>query len=52
MTDTYGTISTEDSTGNALKNPSTQPARHIFADDVYTHLEQISSKEEMDINSN
>jgi hypothetical protein len=50
--DIYGTISMVDSTGNAPKNTSTQPVRYIFADDVYTNLEQISAKEAIDINSN
>ncbi len=50
-TDTYGTISTVNFTGNALKSTSTQPVRYIFADAVYTNLEQISAKEAMDINS-
>jgi hypothetical protein len=49
--DTYGIISTVDSTGNAPKSTSTQPVRYIFADDVHTNLEQISAKEAMDINS-
>ncbi len=30
----YGTISTVDSTGNALKSPSTQPVHHIVTDEV------------------
>ncbi len=51
-TDTHHTTSTVDSTGNAPKNTSTQAVRYIFADDVYTNLEQISAKEVMDINSN
>ncbi len=50
--DTYGTISMVDSTGNAPKSSSAQPVHYIFADDVYTNLEQISAKEAMDINSN
>jgi hypothetical protein len=50
--DIYGTISMVDSTGNAPKSTSTQPVRYIFADDVYTNLEQISAKVVMDINSN
>jgi len=41
-----------DSTGNAPNNTSTQPVHYIFADDVYTNLEQISAKEAMDINFN
>jgi hypothetical protein len=41
-----------DSAGNAPKNTSTQTVRYIFADDVYTNLEQISAKEAMDVNSN
>jgi hypothetical protein len=45
-------MSTVDSTGNAPKSTSTQTVCYIFADDVYTHLEQISAKEAMDINSN
>ncbi len=31
--DLYGTISTVDSTGNAPKNPSTQPVCHIVTDE-------------------
>jgi hypothetical protein len=31
---------------------STQPVRYIFADDIYTNLEQISAKEAIDINPN
>jgi hypothetical protein len=50
-TDTYGTISMVDSTGNAPKSTSTQSVRYFFADDVYTNLEQISAKEAIDINS-
>jgi hypothetical protein len=50
--DTYGTISMVDSTGNAPKSTCTQTVRYIFADDVYTNLEQICAKEAMDINSN
>jgi hypothetical protein len=42
----YSTISMVDFTGNAPKNTSTQPVCYIFADDVYTNLEQISSKEQ------
>jgi hypothetical protein len=41
-----------DSTGNEPKSISTQTVCYIFADDVYTNLEQISAKEAMDINSN
>jgi hypothetical protein len=52
MTDTYSTVSIVDSTGNAPKSPNTQTVRFIFADDVYTNLEQISAKEAMDSNSN
>jgi hypothetical protein len=51
-TDTYSTISMVDSTANAPKSTSTQTVCFIFADDVYTNLEQISAKEAMDINSN
>ncbi len=51
-TDTLSTMSIINSTGNAPKSTSTQPVRYIFADDVYTNLEQISAKEAMDINSN
>jgi hypothetical protein len=51
-TDTHSTISKVDSTGNAPKSTSTQPGHYIFADDVYTNLEQISAKKAMDINSN
>jgi hypothetical protein len=40
------------STGSAPKSTSTKPVCYIFADDVYTNLEQISAKEAMDINSN
>ncbi len=50
--DLYGTISTVDSTGNAPKNPSTQPVCHIITDEVYTYLVQLSTKEAMDIKSN
>ncbi len=49
--DTYGTISMVDSTGNAPKSTNTQSVCYIFADDVYTNLEQTSAKEAMDINS-
>jgi hypothetical protein len=45
-------LSTVDSTGNAPKSTSTQPVCYIFADDIYTNLEQINAKEAMDINSN
>jgi hypothetical protein len=41
-----------DSTGNAPNNTSTQHVHYIFADDVYTNLEQISANEAIDINSN
>jgi hypothetical protein len=42
-----------DSTGNALKSPSTKPVHHIVADEeVYTNLVQLSTKEAMDIKSN
>jgi hypothetical protein len=51
-TDTYSTISMVDSTGNAPNNTSTQPVCYIFADDVYTNLEQITAKEARDINMN
>jgi hypothetical protein len=47
--DLYGTISMVDSIGNAPKNPSTQPVRHIVTDEVYTNLVQLSTKEAMDI---
>jgi hypothetical protein len=40
------------STGNAPNNTSTQPIQYIFANDVYTSLEQISAKEAKDINKN
>ncbi len=50
--DLYGTISTVDSTGNAPKNPSTQPVCHIVTDEVYTNLVQLSIEEAMDIKSN
>ncbi len=36
-------MSTVDSTGNAPNSISTQPVRYIFADYVYTNLEQISA---------
>jgi hypothetical protein len=39
--DLYGTISMVDSTGNAPKNPSTQPVRHIVTDEVYINLVQL-----------
>ncbi len=39
-TDTYSTISRADSTGNAPNNTSTHLVRSIFADDVYTNLEE------------
>ncbi len=42
-TDTYSTISMVDSTGNAPNNNSIQPVHYIFADDIYTNLEQISA---------
>jgi hypothetical protein len=51
-TDTYSTISTVDSTGNAPKSTSTQPVHYIFADDICTNLEKISAKKAMDINFN
>ncbi len=51
-TDIYGTISSVDSTGNTPKSISTQPVCYIFADDVYTNMEQVSAKEAMDINPN
>jgi hypothetical protein len=50
--DTYDTISMVNPTGKAPKNTSTQTVCYIFADDVYTNLEQISAKDAMDINSN
>jgi hypothetical protein len=50
--DPYCTISMVDSTGNAPKNPSTQPVHHIVTDEVYTNLVQLSTKEAMDIKSN
>ncbi len=52
MTDTYSMISMVNSTVNAPKSTSTQPVHCIFADDVYTNLEQGNAKEAMDINSN
>ncbi len=50
--DIYGTISMVDFTGNAPKSTSAQAVCYIFADDVCTNLEQISAKEEKDINFN
>jgi hypothetical protein len=50
--DFYGTISTEKSTGNALKNISTQSMCHIVTDEVYTNLDQPNAKEAMDVQSN
>jgi hypothetical protein len=50
--DLYGTISMVDCPGNAPKNPSTQPVRHIITGEVYTNLVQLSTKEAMDIKSN
>ncbi len=44
-TDNYSTISMVDSTGNAPNSTSTYLVHYIFADDVYTNLEQISAKE-------
>jgi hypothetical protein len=41
-----------DSTGNVPNSISTHLLHYIFADDVYTNLEQISAKKAMDINSN
>jgi hypothetical protein len=41
-----------DSTGNASNNTSTHLVHYIFAGDAYTNLEQISAKEELDIDSN
>jgi hypothetical protein len=52
MTDIYSTNSMVDSTRNAPKSISKQPVHYIFADDVYTSLEQISAKEALNINSN
>jgi hypothetical protein len=51
-TDTHNTISRADSTGNALNNTSAQFVHYIFADDVYSNLEQVSAKEARDINKN
>ncbi len=50
--DFYSTISSEKSTGNAPKKPSTQPVYHIVTDEVYTNLEQSNAKEAMDVKSN
>jgi hypothetical protein len=50
--DLYGTISMVDSTGNAPKNPSTQPMSHIVTDEVYANLVHLSTKEAMDNKSN
>jgi hypothetical protein len=41
-----------ESTGDVPNNTTTQPARYIFADDVYTNLEQFSAKEAKDFNKN
>jgi hypothetical protein len=41
-----------DSTGNTPHSTSTHLVHYIFAEDVYTNLEQISAKEAMDISSN
>jgi hypothetical protein len=41
-----------DSTGNAPNSTSTYLVCYIFADDVYTNLNQISVKEAVGINSN
>jgi hypothetical protein len=51
-TNTYSAIAMVDSTRNAPKNTRTQTVHYIFADDVYTNLEQFSTKEAIDINSN
>jgi hypothetical protein len=51
-TNTYSAILMIDSTGNAPKSTHTQTVHYIFADDVYTNLEQISTKEAIDTNSN
>ncbi len=50
--DICGTISMVDFTGSAPKSTSTQAVRYIFADDIWTNLDQISAKEAMDINFN
>jgi hypothetical protein len=50
--DFSGTISVVNSTGNALKNFSTQSACHIVTDELYTNLEQPNAKEAMDVKSN
>jgi hypothetical protein len=50
--DFYGTISSENSTGNTLKNLSTQPVYHLVTDEIYTNLEQPSAREAMDVKSN
>ena len=41
-----------DSTGSTRNSTRTHLVHYIFVDDVYTHLEQISAKEAMDINKN
>ncbi len=41
-----------DSTGTAPNNTSTKSVCYIFANDVYTNLEQISAKEARDIHKN
>jgi hypothetical protein len=50
--DFYGTISTEKSPGNILKNFITQSMCHIVTDEVCTNLDQPKAKEAMDIKSN
>ncbi len=50
--DFYSTISTEKSTGNAVKKLSTQPICHIVTDEVFTNLDQSNAKEAMDVKSN
>ncbi len=47
----FSTISMVDSTGSTRNSTRTHLVHYIFVDDVYTHLEQISAKEAMDINS-
>jgi hypothetical protein len=41
-----------DSNGNVPNSTRSHLVHYIFADDVYTNLEQISAKEAIDINSN
>jgi hypothetical protein len=50
-TDNSSIISMVDSSGNAPNSTSTHLVHYIFAEDVFTNLEQISYKEAMDISS-